>query len=265
MYYYVFGNDRLTSDTLRFFDDGLLLYESFLVAPDTFFQVVSGIVWDSSVHQSLVDGLSNWYKTYNYGVFNDNQTIIRFNAIASIFTLGNYFANLVIVNFLSFSGIILLHRFFQKYTTLKSTVHTLVCFFIPQVRLRSSGLLKEALLFCGLGFFLYGYDHLFGRVEWKAALLMLFGLLLLTTTKIYVLACLIPGLIYWTSIRIGKANAGVLLLLKTHLPLLVIVILLNSFYFPFLENLAGKQMDFIRLGLMSDAGSFFDLTILKPD
>ena len=44
VYYYAYGNDRVTSDTFRFFDDGLILYESFFAAPSTFFQVMTGIV-----------------------------------------------------------------------------------------------------------------------------------------------------------------------------------------------------------------------------
>jgi len=264
VYYYAYGNDRVTSDTFRFFDDGLILYESFFAAPSTFFQVMTGIVWDASAHQALVDQTNNWYKTYNYGIFNDNQTIIRFNALASIFTNANYFANLFIINFLAFSGITLLFRFFRKHTDLKSWVLLLACFFIPQSWLWSSGLLKEALLFFGLGFFLYSFDLLLNRIEWKSVLMFLLGLAVLLTTKIYVLACLMPALVYWAIIRKGKTKHAFSIFLKTHIVLLVLVIGLNASIYPLLENLAGKQMDFIRLGLMSDAGSYFDLSILKP-
>lgn len=225
---------------------------------------MTGIVWDASAHQALVDQMNNWYKTYNYGIFNDNQTIIRFNALASIFTNANYFANLFIINFLAFSGITLLFRFFRKHTDLKSWVLLLACFFIPQSWLWSSGLLKEALLFFGLGFFLYSFDLLLNRIEWKSVLMFLLGLAVLLTTKIYVLACLMPALVYWAIIRKGKTKHAFSIFLKTHIVLLVLVIGLNASIYPLLENLAGKQMDFIRLGLMSDAGSYFDLSILKP-
>ena len=94
--------------------------------------------------------------------------------------------------------------------------------------------------------------------------MFLLGLAVLLTTKIYVLACLMPALVYWAIIRKGKTKHAFSIFLKTHIVLLVLVIGLNASIYPLLESLAGKQMDFIRLGLMSDAGSYFDLSILKP-
>jgi hypothetical protein len=205
--------------------------------------------------------MNNWYKTYNYGVFNDNMTIIRFNALASLFTGGNYFGNLLFINFLSFTGIVALYHWFREQSSLKSRWIILLCFGIPQVWFWSSGLLKEGLLFFGLGLFVYGFSRLLKGADRQSWILSLVGLGFLLMMKIYVFACLIPAVLFWLFREKGKRPLYPFLLV--HLGFVLLAVMVDALAYPLLESISGKQMDFIRLGLMGNAGSCFDLPVLE--
>ncbi len=263
LYFYYYGNDRISSDTFRFFDDALILYRSVFDSPSVYFQIITGVIWDAESTQVVIDQMNNWYKTHNYGVFNDNQTIIRWNALVLLFSFGNYFVHILFMNFFSLLGSVYLFKFFQSNSSLKGWLILASVFFFPQLVFWSSGVLKEGLVVLGLGLLIYGIDRAVVRILNTP---LIIGLLILMITKNYILAAmLMPGAFFWfwkryphstkwkiASLLYGSAVVGGLVT-----QWLLDVSVMSSFII--------KQMDFIRLGLMTGAGSFFEIPILKPN
>ena len=96
-----------------------------------------------------------WSRSYNFGLINDNQTIIRFNALIQFFSFGNYQIHNILFNLLSFTGLLAIWKFFKTKFEVKKWMLLLSLFLFPTVLLWTSGVLKESILIFALGFFLY--------------------------------------------------------------------------------------------------------------
>lgn len=117
-------------------------------------------------------------------------------------------------------------------------------FLIPSVLFWGSGVLKEGLLFFGLGFLVY-YSHKVIYGEWSAKNIfwILFSIVVLALTKFYVAIAVIPALIanYWIE-KTGNKNV----LLK-YIASYLLLFSIGLFATNSLQVLVQKQKDFINL------------------
>ena len=95
---------RDTSDALRFFDDAYVVYRDFSKNPSLYFKMMLGIDCNGPEYQYYYELMDNWTKQYDYGLFNDNRTIIRANMFMFLFSFGNYHVHTIIINFIAFTG-----------------------------------------------------------------------------------------------------------------------------------------------------------------
>ncbi|MBQ2077677.1 MAG: hypothetical protein II471_09225, partial [Bacteroidales bacterium] len=100
--YRIAYHDYQKSDLFNYYRDGLALYSAVEVNPADYFKMVSGICADEPQLECYYDKTDFWYKAWNYGLLNDNRTIIRYNAILDLFTQGNFWLNLIISAFVAF-------------------------------------------------------------------------------------------------------------------------------------------------------------------
>lgn len=194
---YIYSNhykDRSTADIFKYYDDAKVMYSALKDEPLDYFKMISG-VGNNTFHfdTCYYEKMNHWYKRNDFGMYNDNHTIIRFNALLMPFTFNSFHAHTVIMCFISLIGFYFLFQFFLFFLSDKEKWIAIVVFFLPSVLFWGSGLLKEGLLIFSIGSLLYGFLLIFIRKHLSILnlLIFLFGILLLLLNKTYWLVLLI--------------------------------------------------------------------------
>src|SRR5690606_41025596 len=76
LYTFYYPN-REQADIFKFFDDAQVIWQNFNAYPIEVTKLLTG--FHDTQNKDIINILSNtnnWYKPYNYGTFNDNQSII---------------------------------------------------------------------------------------------------------------------------------------------------------------------------------------------
>lgn len=258
--------DRATADVFKYFDDSAVMFGALAERPVDYLRMVTGIgndtPWFTEQYYRL---MNNWFRQFESNLYNDAHTIIRFNAVVRLFSFGEFHVHTVFAAFLSLTGMVGLYRAFAGFVQGRERALLFAVFLLPSVLLWASGVIKESLLFFGLGLLV---DRVLRVVKGTFApkdvpLLVLAGILLFFL-KVYVLASLLPALVLfaWQS----KAPPlpikalliyGTVCLLALGLPWLLPGL-------DVLGLLALKQQDFIGLAHEVSAGSFVMPPKLEP-
>ena len=244
-YYYT---ERATADIYKYFDDSKVMYDALWVHPSDYIRMLFGFGNDNPYFDRVYyTHMNHWYHEFGNTIYNDNHTIIRFNAFVRIFSFGHYNVHSVFMCFISFIGLTAIYKTFEKQMPDKKRPLALAVFLVPSVLLWSSGVLKEGFLFFGLGLLLYHFHHcVFRQLNLKSFAWIVLALFLLMIAKFYVLACLGPGMMAWVVIR--KRTNYITVIFSSLLVLLFILALNLHFVLPkydVLKQLAWKQSDFI--------------------
>ena len=268
IYFFYYGNNRSTADSFRFFDDALIIYEQLFSSPLTYFKTLFGIALNDPEVASTIENLNNWFKPYNQGVYNDNQSIIRFNALAMLLSFGNFHIHTLLMNLLSMFGLMAIYRLLKSELNLGKYTWLLAVFFLPQVILWSLGVLKEGLLLLAMGLFIYAAWKIVSKADYSINhfLILAFSFWGLLLVKNYIILCLMPSLIFLFAQRflpkLKKVNVALIVLGACAT---MIILLSQIEALGLLEKIVSKQVDFIRLGIMSNSGSYFELSPLSPN
>ncbi|MBU0489709.1 MAG: hypothetical protein KKA07_07375 [Bacteroidetes bacterium] len=199
--------DRQTADIFKYYDDSEHIIEALPDAPWDYVRMVTGIGENSSDLEKYYVKMNHWHQEYESNLYNDSHIIIRFNAIARLFSFGVFHVHTIIMCFLSLFGLVALYRAFIPFFRNRLGVLFIGVFLLPSVIFWGSGVLKEGLLIFFMGMMIYHFFKTcsskisFWSVFWIAAsTFMMFYL------KFYVLAMLIPGLIawFWTSMTSNR-------------------------------------------------------------
>jgi hypothetical protein len=264
-YYYT---DRTTADIFKYFDDSKIMYDALFHKPADFFRMLFGINNDTPYFsKNYYDVMNNWYRPYEPNVYNDNHTIIRFNAAIRLVSFGYYNVHTVFMCFLSTAGIVALFKTFFPYMEEKRKELGVLLFLTPSVLFWCSGVLKEGILMLGLGFLLLSFSKLVKKgFNWKSLIVFIFALLILAYLKYYILTILIPLLIafFWV-----EKTSGKYVLLKYFLVIFVFYTIIFNIHrvlpnYNVLEILAQKQNSFVYLAEKIKAGSLTDNELLQP-
>ncbi|UTW60571.1 hypothetical protein KFE98_10910 [bacterium SCSIO 12741] len=259
LYHYYYRN----SDIHRYLSDGIIIGQVFFEDPLTYFKILLSVDMQSPEVQATLQNLNHWSRVHHYGLFNDNMTIVRFNALLYPFTGGNIAVHTAVVNFLSLFGIMGLIRAFEK-NGIRNHQVLVALFLFPEVLLWSSGLLKEGLLFMAMGGYVFVFFQWIGRsFAWRYVLVFALSFALGLIIKPYVLLCMIPGSLTvvlnraFPKLGLGKALVFVFVLGVAGLFLLDLV----GIDVP--NNIYQKQQDFLLLA--PESGSFFQSFALEPN
>jgi hypothetical protein len=194
--YYHHYRDRYTSDTIKFFDDSGILFETLRTRPWDFFRMLTGIGGDAPELRPYYERMSAWLNTDV--LFNDNKTIIRLNTVFRFFSCGYYYVHVVLINILSFTGIYAMYRTMADFSAGRKRLLFVAVFFLPSLLFWGSGLLKDGLMLFALGFLVRSYSSWMNGNRSVKNLSVLGGsLFLLLFTKFYVIMTVLPGLLAW--------------------------------------------------------------------
>jgi len=263
-YYYT---DRSTADIFKYFDDSQIVFNLIYSNPIHFFQVLFGINMDSEYLIQYMDKTSFWYKPLEPNMYNDNRIIIRFNAFLRLFSLGYYQVHNVVINFLSFAGLVAIYKSFTPYFIDKRRLLAIAVFLLPSVMFWGSGLLKEGLVFFGLGFLIYYSFKITISKSPLHTLWILLALVLIGLVKPYILIAILPAILSYMWVKQSNGTKPVLKYIVVHTLLLILGLNLhwtNPKYDP-LQIITNKQINFIRHAEFLKSGSRIELSPLEPD
>ncbi len=261
--------DRPTADIFKFYDDSAVMYSALPDRPRDYLQMLFGIQNDTPYFtEEYYRKMNNWFRKYESEVHNDAHTVIRFNALVRLISFGEFHVHTVIAAFLSTTGMVAIHRTFVKRLPGRERALMIAIFLLPSVLLWASGVIKESLLFFGLGIVLYqSFRAIEGRWTIPGLIALLLGIILLFYLKIYVLLSLIPALILYAWSRKGPAMAIVWKALLVYGLGVILAMNLHRVIpgFDVIGLIALKQKDFIGLATSVDSGSFVMPPPLTPD
>jgi hypothetical protein len=260
-YHYTY---RGTSDAFRYFDDAMTLHATLRSEPSVYFKFLFGIGLDDPSLQVYFDQLRGWSSSYNYGLANDNPTVIRFNMVVALFSFGYYHVHTIFFNFFSLIGLCYLFKAFRLGSTRNERWIFVAVFGLPTVMFWGSGVLKEPILLLGLGHFFWGVMRIERQKFRKPLIAICFGFFLLLVIKPYVLFCMIPGVIFLLGSKFLKWNKLVLFGI-VHLIIFVLALFAGGFYSPgdLIYVLSKKRVDFYNVAKESGAGSMVQIPVLE--
>ncbi|PLX02938.1 MAG: hypothetical protein C0594_11425 [Marinilabiliales bacterium] len=252
-YYY---KTRISADVFKYFDDGMVIFSSLADNPLDYLKMITGIDADAEHLQKYYTEANFWFKEYNYNLFNENRTMIRFNALIRL------------ISFLSFSGLVAIFKSIRKLFRKKEKFLLIFLFLMPSVLLWTSGVLKESLAVFALGFLIYSYIKINQKQNIiRNSILLTIMAVLLFLTKFYIFIAILPGFISYLMIREGNDKYAFIKFISIHF--LGFLLLINTQYFSsynFIEIVARKQRDFINmLATLDNVGSLININKIEPN
>lgn len=143
--YYIWLNVIGHGDSLRYYHDSLIVYNSLFENPMHFFELLT-----RSSLQNIPEHLVPYQKELFIEWHVNEYHMVRLLAIINVFTFGNVWANIIIIAFGSYTaGIALFKSLFHYYSIDKryNYLILLLLFFLPSITFWTGGLLKEAPVF----------------------------------------------------------------------------------------------------------------------
>lgn len=252
--------DRSTADIFKYFDDSTWLFKNvFSKSPVNYFKIILGIHIDQPYIHYELKQTQYWFKPHETNVFNDNRTVIRFNLIIYLISLGYYHIHTLILCFLSFIGLTGIYKTFHKLFPQKTLILIICIYFLPSVLFWGSGILKESILLFSVGVFVYKLSEIVLHQNKSISnyVIITVAFLLLTITKPYVILTLTPSIIALLTYHYFKKISILFHYIFVHLFCIVIALIINHYNsnLDVLGNIVYKQHDFLNVARDTHANS----------
>jgi hypothetical protein len=218
----------------------------------------------SLFHTTYQGGYTNFLTTEN-SWWNDVKTnfLIKILAIFNVFSLGNYYVNVIFYCFITMFGPVAIYRVMKDVFAFKQFFILLSCFLIPSFLYWTSGLHKEGLIFLGLALIIYHFYFAFKeqRFSLSRILWILLGFALVLILRNFLIITLIPPLFAWALSMRWKIKP-----IWIYIPVTIIFIVgyFTAKYihpnFDFPQATVSKQQEFLKLG----GGSAVAVRELEP-
>lgn len=264
---YTYYYDPAMSDIHKFYRGGTILYEATDESFTDYLRLVSGIQGDRPELQKYYDRTDHWTREFDYGLFNDNRTIMRFNAVICLISQGNILVHIVAMAFLSFIGCFVLFKALRSFLKTNEWLLIFASFLIPSCLFWTSGLLKEGLTMFAIGFAFYFISRLYKRFNIWDIIGFIASSALIFASKIYVLPAFLPAVLFLFISKKMKMKYQIVTFFSILAISSVLVIFSGKILgYDIISTLSGKQNDFINyIELQDDQGSTYELTRLSPN
>ena len=263
--YSFYYTERLEADIFKYFDDALILFKSCKDSPVLFFKLFFSIDIHNPALTPYYDALNFWERKIDYGIFNDNRTIIRINALLMFVSWGNIFVHHIIASFVSLIAFLLIFKVFTYYFQQHTTLFIISIFLIPSSLFWASALLKEMVVMLGLGLLLYGI-HSYTITSYRKYIIIIgLGILVMSTIKIYVIVACIPAILSFIISHTFQHMSSWKIYISIY-TLSIVSVIINHYVHivPFLETIASKRNDFIMdSAYYAHARSYIEIGMLK--
>ena len=186
-----YGTKLQMMDTWYFHYSSLKEYQLLMDEPHNFFASLFHNPYERGFSKFLTSK-DSWWNDVKYLFFN------KLLAIFNLFSLGNYYINVIFYSFITLFGPIALYKVLINVFPNREKVIQFATFLIPSVLFWNSGIHKDGLVF--LSFALISYHFYFGfkerRFTWQRVIITLLALALLLLRS-FVLVVLLPALFAW--------------------------------------------------------------------
>ncbi len=262
--------DLEIADFHKYFRDGMVMYGVLSESPVDFFRMLTGIQGSAEHLTQYYDQMNYWNRPWESPVYNDNRVVIRFNALAGVFSLGSLYIHNIFINFLSLSGLVAIYKFVLRYADRDKLFWLpLGIFLFPGLLFWGSGILKEGLLIWAFGYWIFYTDRIFAQQNFRYTyfIYLVFFSYLLFLLKPYSLALWLPCM---AGFYMGRNKMPIRLVLRYLISFAAffILMLLVGWIFPqydFIEIIVRKQNNFVNHALALDAGSIIHTRYLDTN
>ncbi len=259
--YTFYYTDVQNNDVHKFYSDALILRNVASESPSDFISIVTGQGSNDPRFDKYYVEMKNWKRNFDEAPFNENQTIIKLNALLMFVSCRVYFVHIIFMCFISLVGWVLLTNAILKFAPAANAVLALPVLLLPSVLFWTSGVIKEPLLVLGLGVFVYGllnYGEITTTKNLKGIALIISGAFIILTIKFFVLACLIPALAAFLLFQQRQSKGFVLLKYAVvYIMLLIAAFNINNFIprIDLQQMLVNKQVHSVKEAEYFKAGS----------
>lgn len=245
--------DRSTADIYKYFDDSKIIFSAVENHRFTdYLKMISGLGNDNAYfNETYYNKMNHWYRHYDFGTYNDNHTIIRFNAIVMLFSFGYFNVHTAFMCFIGFLGLTALYKTFRGYFIDKEFLLFAALFLIPSLVFWSSGVLKEGILLFALGFLFYSFFNLF--IHKKRILLntlfIIVASFLLLINKNYLLLAVAPALLCFYVVNKFNIHRPLIFYSAFYAVAFLIGLLFSTLFLEdnIIQTFSLKQRDFINV------------------
>lgn len=245
--------DRSTADTFKFFDDSQIIFNALKESPGDFFRMLSGYHANApDLEKEYYVNMTAWNNKEMF--FNDNRTIIRLNVLFQFISLGNYYVHVVLINLISFTGLICFYKAFAPYLENKLKLFFFFLFLFPSLLFWGSGMLKDSLLLFSVGLCILSFIRINKSFSYLNLTGILLGIIGLILNKFYIFLLLFPGLLaYFLSKKNSKNVFGIFLGTYVCFGTLLILAKYISPNFDFIAILEMKRNAFAEIAITGKA------------
>jgi len=246
--YTVYYPDKKMADVYKFYTDARIMYEGCNEGIGDYLKMLFGID-DAAPYfkNTYYARMDHWYRVADFGMYNSDRTMIRINAFLLLFSGGNIYAHMIVLAFVSFTGLLFLYRSFIPFIAGKEKLLFACLFFEPAVLLWATGILKEGIALFALGYFFFSFFDLVNKKRfYTGATGIVLSLGLLFLIKTFLLFTVVPAaVVYLIAHRSGGWRTGAVYF--------IFYLVLGGFLFLwpmprvgqwFLQNACKKQQDF---------------------
>ncbi|HSH67337.1 MAG TPA: hypothetical protein VLB84_16450 [Bacteroidia bacterium] len=234
------------SDANQYFEESKILYDLFFQDPVQFFKLFSG---QATANLSAIqEKMIIWNNNSGSFLINNHRTMIRLNTLFRFFSMGHFYVHAIITCFISYSGLTCLYKLFYPYMRSRAYLLVIALFLFPSVLFWSSTVLKEGIIFFGLGLLLYHCQlGLRNRYSLMNVLGVVAGAFIVMVIKIYILMALFPALLANSWIANSSHKYIVLKYTGTYLFFAAVLFIVpyKSPALDFVKVIKTKQTDFI--------------------
>lgn len=219
-YYYYYGGGDMTD----YYKGGLAMYNLYFKSSDFFFYALFNGNEGHTIYY-----LFDYSKgTPPYYMMNDKETffVIQFITPFVFLSMKSYVVTSVFTAWFAFTGIWRLFLVFYHYFPKYEKQLAFAILFFPSVLFWGSGIMKDPITLCGVGWYTYGLLMVFIKKDkiFRHSIAIIFGAFLIISTKPFIIIALLPGSMIWLMFdKIKNIQNKVIRTLAS--PLLVIVFL----------------------------------------
>lgn len=231
IYTYYFSNTSL-NDIYKYFNDGKILNESFIKSPIETLQFIFEGKNNYNI-RNITDQLIYWTKPNQYGLLNDNQTIILLNFLLCFISDNNILIQSIIISSIAFYATFTLYKTLNSCFSIPHRILFFLMFFNPSYLIWTSGNFKETFIYIGLMFLFSNLIKLLNdKKSIKINIFVFLNLIFILFCKNYFFIFLLPGIIAFYSILYFWKNNKTYAVSFSYLSFLILIIFAGLFYNP---------------------------------
>ncbi|MBI1837137.1 MAG: hypothetical protein HYR91_07710 [Flavobacteriia bacterium] len=194
IYIYHYPTNTTPSDAIRFMKEAEIFNHVFYKSPKDYFLLLFNLGNEKELVSHYLNKTFLW-DAGSLTIVNDSRNAIRFHSLLFFISKGNPLIHIIIMCCISMIGLIQIFQSVIPYTKIKPLTVFIILLFIPSILFWTSSLLKEPLLFLGIGLIIRVFLHKDSTK--KRLILLITSILILTSFKPYVIICLLPALLFY--------------------------------------------------------------------